>query len=105
MPPPPPLWSFSRASIPTGTRWRLTCRRQDCPYAHAEVPRSLGSITDLVLEDLGETQQDDIGIYRSVDESKINPAEVLAKVQSDLAAVEVNSSGSDSLAGPFGGPP
>ena len=69
------------------------CARGDsCPWAHVKVPNALNSIANLVLEDLGEVVMRD-GIYEVQDESKLDPAAILAGIGEEIQALRADGGG------------
>ena len=76
-------WGICRSWLRTGT-----CPRGDnCPWAHAKVPRNLQGINDLVLEDLGAVTFKD-GQYVMDDEAAVDPAKLIAEINAEIAGIE-----------------
>ena len=64
------------------------------------MPTALAAVSNIVLEDLGETVLGDDGVYRCVDESKVNVQAVLAAVTAELSAFEARyEAGSEGTSG------
>ena len=76
-------WGLCRAFQRTGQ-----CPRgDDCPYAHAKVPKNLQGLNNLCLEDLGEVVEKD-GVYQSINEAALDPLAVLAAINDEMAEIE-----------------
>ena len=63
-------------------------RGDDCPWAHAKVPKALASVTNLVLDDLGEVSQDASGTWHAKNEADIDAVKVLAAVTEEMEAIQ-----------------
>ena len=78
------------------------CPRGDsCPWAHAKVPMQLHSITNLVLEDLGDVVLKN-GVYEVEDESKVDAGAVLANIGEELKLIRLENEGWTKVAGGSG---